>query len=140
MAALSVERSVPKRRSWRSGKQKHKKRYISIDNMDIVKVTNPESIIIKSKGLQHPERMSCETLIYHLTRMKVVYPNEKHTRERLLYLFRTYVLPQPQRHKIWRRKEGINVTTPMEVDCNHDQWISPRLDTQWDSVRPFGKR
>jgi len=63
---------------------------------------------LSSLDLQQPELMSNERLVEALAKIKVpipVYSDGSPSRERLLYLYRTYILPQPQRvrHQ-WRRK------------------------------------
>lgn len=58
--------------------------------------------------LQQPQLMSNERLIEALKKINVpipVYPDGSPSRERLLYLYRTFVLPQPQRNKQqWGRR------------------------------------
>jgi hypothetical protein len=52
--------------------------------------------------LQYPELMSNDTLIAALKRIQVpipVYPDGSPSRERLLYLFKTNVMPRPQRSR-----------------------------------------
>ena len=67
--------------------------------------TNPPSL--SSLELQQPELMSNDRLVDALTKIKVpipVYPDGSPSRERLLYLYRTYVLPRPQRaRRQWRQ-------------------------------------
>lgn len=78
--------------------------------------------------LQYPELMSNDALITALKRIKVpipVYPDGTPSRERLMYLYRSNVLPRPQRNR-WRtgkrrnaRQGGDNSGAGMEVD-RHD--------------------
>ena len=67
-----------------------------------------ETVFPEAMDLQQPELMTNERLIEALKRIKVpipVYSDGKPSRERLLYLYKTNVLPQPQRNKQhWRRR------------------------------------
>lgn len=70
--------------------------------------------------LQFPELMSDEALVTALKRIKVpipVYSDGRPSRERLLYLYKTNVMPRPQR-KRERRLRGSqgNNQAVMEVD------------------------
>lgn len=83
---------------------------------------------VESMDLQYPELMSNDTLVAALKRIKVpipVYPDGSPSRERLLYLFKTNVLPRPQRNQQKRRRglQGLPVVSQggqevaaMEVD------------------------
>ena len=78
--------------------------------------------------LQYPELMSDDALAAVLKRIKVpipVYPDGRPSRERLLYLFKTNVLPRPQRNQRKRKRQlrdsamvsrGDDGGTAMEVD------------------------
>lgn len=91
-------------------------------------VTSEESTRVMN--LQYPELMSDEALVVALKRIKVpipVYSDGRPSRERLLYLYKTNVLPRPQRSqwKDHKRKRSAGVTsqesTEMEVD-HHGDW------------------
>lgn len=90
-------------------------------------------------NLQYPELMSDEDLVSALKRIKVpipVYSDGRPSRERLLYLYRTNVLPRPQRAKSsWRTRQGRRRgvagsqqensqggTDAMEVDQDDHSW------------------
>lgn len=133
-AMAAKERSgAAKRRSW--GKPRPKEKVLCIDHMDVAELTRIEKISSdnsRSKDLLHPELMSNETIVSHLSEMKIVIPEREPSRERLFYLFRKHVSPKPQRNGFWRRKK------PMVVDHNHDTWISssqgwdlPLLRKRW---------
>lgn len=124
----SKERSGPtmptKRRSW--GKSRQKEKVLCIDHMDVVELTRTnKSTSDRSRGedLQHPELMSNQTIVDHLSEMKIVIPDREPSRERLFYLFRKHVSPKPQRSSFWRKKRGA-VELPMVVVSNHETWIS----------------
>ena len=72
---------------------------------------NLKSTLFTGIDLQQPQLMSNERLIEALRKIKVpipVYLDGSPSRERLLYLYRTYVLPQPQRSKQqWGRKKRL---------------------------------
>ena len=147
MATNPVERSnLPKRRSWRSGKQRHKEKHISIDNMDIRELTKWEDNVSISvpnylDNLQHPELMSNEKLNSHLCLMKIkipVNPDEVPNRERLLDLFKTHIFPKQQRCEFWRRR-GTSAM-PMEADSTHKTGITPKINASWDAAPPLRKR
>ena len=81
--------------------------------------------------LQYPELMSDESLVTALKRIKVpipVYPNGRPSRERLLHLYRTNILPRPQRsHQKRRRVSGVSQDaqggSAMEVEVEyHSEW------------------
>ena len=134
---MELERSgTGKRRSW--GKPRHKEKLVSIDHMDVAELTRQEENTPHSSnpgaGLQHPELMSNQTLIGQLSAMKVaipVYSDGQPSRERLLYLFRKHVSPQPQRSGVWRRRRrgGNRDVVAMDVDPNLNIWsASPSED------------
>lgn len=82
--------------------------------------------------LQYPELMSNESLVAALRRIKVpipVYPDGNPSRERLLYLYKTNVLPRPQRNRSrgsrgQRRgqkvEQGEQGVTEMDIDQTDD--------------------
>lgn len=82
--------------------------------------------------LQYPELMSDESLVTALKRIKVpipVYPNGRPSRERLLHLYRTNILPRPQRNRRKRRRvSGVSQEddqggSAMEVEVEyHSEW------------------
>jgi hypothetical protein len=112
----------PKRRAW--GKQRCKPDLVSIDHMDIELLTKVVEKQCYAVGdLQNPEGMATETLVAHLSRMKIAYPNPTRSREGLLYLFRVHIQPKTQRNRLWRRKRrreevevGDTWTTGMDCD------------------------
>ena len=83
-----------------------------------------------SVDLQHPERMDDATLVAVLSNIKVpipVYSDGAPSRERLIYLFKKHVTPQPQRtftrsRRLGRRQYGAGGNEPhraMDID-SHD--------------------
>lgn len=110
-----------RRRSW--GRTKHREVTV-IDQKKIEETLHSfaeevrkrevvsNEISVESTGgidLQYPELMSNDALISALKRIKVpipVYPDGSPSRERLLYLFKTNVLPRPQR-KQWKQKRRL---------------------------------
>lgn len=94
--------------------------------------------------LQQPELMSDERLVEALKRIKVpipVYADGQPSRERLLYLYKTNVWPQPQRERQqWRRRRRRNDNwedggvggewgeegMKMEVNDGRDDWSTNR--------------
>lgn len=112
---MAVERSgtLPKRRSW--GKPRHKEKVVNIDHMDVAELTGAATAS-KAVDPLHPEALCEQTLLDILTMRKIpTCPDEQPSRERLLYLFRKYVSPQPQRRGFWRRRRGERiVATEME--------------------------
>ena len=78
--------------------------------------------------LQYPELMSNDALIAALKRIKVpipVYPDGTPSRERLLYLYKTNVMPRPQRNSWTRGRQRRKASKEdavgvMEVDQEDD--------------------
>ena len=69
--------------------------------------------------LQYPELMSNDALVAALKRIKVpipVYPDGTPSRERLMYLYKTNVLPRPQRNSWKRGRQRRNVAEGGNVD------------------------
>lgn len=129
------ERSGPaKRRSW--GKCRQKEKVLCIDHMDVAELTKTNKSTYnrsRSEDLQHPELMSNQTIVDHLSEMKIVITDRELSRERLFYLFRKHVSPKPQRSSFWRRRRGVKNEVPMVVDYNHETWISS--SKSWDSTQ-----
>ena len=90
-------------------------------------------------NLQQPELLNNERLIEALRKVKVpipVYSDGRPSRERLLFLYRTNVLPKPQRKRqIWKRrcKEQSNYEGSgggsrdggeLEVNDGRDDWAT----------------
>ena len=96
----------PKRRAW--GKQRCKRDLVSIDHMDIAALTkvvehnNKQCYAVDD--LRNPESMATETLVNHLSRMKIPYASSRRGREGLLCLFRVHIQPKTQRVRFWRNK------------------------------------
>ncbi len=64
--------------------------------------SNDVKLSFNAIDLQQPQLMSNDRLIQALKKINVpipIYPDGSPSRERLLYLYRTFVLPQPQRNK-----------------------------------------
>ena len=119
---------ISKKRAW--GRKRCKPQLVSIDDLDIEVLTKVGEVDKKlpysATDLQNPESMTNNTLIYHLSRMKVDYHSSRHSREGLLHLFRIHIYPKPQRNKNWRRRGREK--TVMEVSDN-------RTCMDWDNTR-----
>ena len=132
MASNEVEKAV-KRRSW--GKARSREKIAVIDQMEVDVLMKESSRSADKRAtcvdtsdidLQHPELMASDTLTAILSQRRVpipVYEDGKPSRERLIYLFKKHVTPQPQRDSYWRRpgrrgwrKRRRTDETPMEVD------------------------
>ena len=132
MASNEVEKAV-KRRSW--GKARSREKIAVIDQMEVdvlMKVSSRSAdkratcVDTSDIDLQHPELMASDTLTAILSQRRVpipVYEDGNPSRERLIYLFKKHVTPQPQRDSYWRRtgrrgwrKRRRTEETPMEVD------------------------
>lgn len=71
----------------------------------------------RNTDLQFPELMSDDALIAALKAIKVpipVYSDGRPSRERLLYLYKTNVLPRPQRNQKRRRLRGSGISQSSE--------------------------
>ena len=116
---MAVERSgtLAKRRSW--GKPRRREKLVNIDHMDAAELTGVATTSSAVDPL-HPEVLCTQALMDVLTMRKIpTYPDEQPNRERLLFLFRKYVSPQPQRRGFWRRRRGEKiVATEMERDSS----------------------
>ena len=132
MASNEVEKAV-KRRSW--GKARSREKIAVIDQMEVDVLMKESSRSADKRAacvdtsdidLQHPELMASDTLTAILSQRRVpipVYEDGNPSRERLVYLFKKHVTPQPQRDSYWRRpgrrgwrKKRRTDETPMEVD------------------------
>ena len=105
---VEVTKPTSKKRAW--GKQRCKAKLVSIDHMDtsiLTRVDKKRSFYC-TEDLQSPDTMSNETLMYHLSRMKVKYSEGKSRRE-LIHLYQNHIHPKPQRTKFWRRKPRANM-------------------------------
>ncbi len=78
-------------------------------------MSDEETINKQAIDLQYPELMTDSTLVAMLSNMKVpipVYPDGTPSRERLIYLFKKHVTPQPQRTggrgRFWKKRSGVN--------------------------------
>ena len=124
MAAIKDGSGITKRKRRAWGKQRCKPDLVSIDHMDIELLTKVvEKQSYADGDLQNPEGMATETLVAHLSRMNIAYPNSTRSREGLLYLFRVHIQPKTQRNRFWRRKRrreevevGDTWTTGMDCD------------------------
>jgi hypothetical protein len=93
--------------------------------------------------LQNPEGMATETLVAHLSRMNIAYPNSTRSREGLLYLFRVHIQPKTQRNRFWRRKrrrEEVEVGDTWTTGMDCDNRTRKREYTGDDSNAPATKR
>ena len=130
--AMAVERSGSvKRRSW--GKPRHRD-VVNISNMDLdvaeAKVMERTSNLT---DLQHPESLCSQTMIDILTSRKVTVtsgPDERPSRETILYLFRKYVVPRPQRKGFWRKRRGERTTVATERD---EMFLSATSGEVWEN-------
>lgn len=157
MASNEVEKAV-KRRSW--GKARNREKIAVIDKMEVdvlMKDSNASRSADKRVtcvdtsdiDLQHPELMASDTMIAILSQRRVpipVYEDGNPSRERLIYLFKKHVTPQPQRDSYWRRpgrgwrKRKRNEETPMEVDnAGTGDWVLNR-DEDWAETPVQRKR
>lgn len=117
-----------KKRAW--GKTRHRGRKPpseSEDDSTLVPLSEPikkvktfeEPDTLIQIDLQHPELMSNDFLVKALGNIKVpipIYPDGTPSRERLIYLFKKHVTPQPQRarttrSKPWRKNSNKNIAT-----------------------------
>ena len=140
-----------KRRSWGKTKQREEVTIINREKIEetlqkiseeskksqaILEESNNAAISKSSTAidLQYPELMSNDALVAALKRIKVpipVYPDGTPSRERLMYLYKTNVLPRPQRNR-WRtgrrRRNALkgDGSGPMEVDQQD-------TDAGWDN-------
>lgn len=120
----------PKRRAW--GKQRCKRDLVSIDHMDIAVLTkvaehgNSETYAITD--LQNPESMATNTLLYHLSRMKIIRPGSGCSRNDLLCQFSVHICPKPQRNTFWRRKR------------RHESFVEEWTESDMDWDMPAKKR
>ena len=125
----------PKKRAW--GKQRCRDKPVSIDQMDIETLTDVEALRTRPSSscavdLGHPELMTNETLMSHLTRMKV--PNSKgKSRKELLCLYLQHVCPKPQRTRFWREKTDADRFWREKSDANAGYLA--RCDTGLDFPR-----
>ena len=118
-----------KRRSW--GKPRHRD-VVNISSMDLditeAKVTERTSNLT---DLQHPEGLCSQTMINILTSRKVKVtsgPDERPSRETILYLFQKYVVPRPQRKRFWRKRRGERTTVATE---RGEIFLSATSDEVW---------
>lgn len=129
MKKMSVAELKVKKRSW--GKTRRREKVVVINREEIeetlqnfakecreskskIQLTSQQNheksgcVVPVGMDLQQPELMSNERLIEALKRIKVpipVYADGSPSRERLLYLYKTNVLPRPQRNKQqWGRR------------------------------------
>lgn len=137
-----------KKRSWGKSRQREEVTIINREKLEETLQTLAEEAkkckttsILSNKAttststgemdLQYPELMSDESLVTALKRIKVpipVYPDGRPSRERLLHLYRTNILPRPQRSRRKRRRvSGVSQddqgSSVMEVEVeDHSEW------------------
>ena len=96
-------------------------------------MSNEETNNKHAIDLQYPELMTDSTLVTMLSNIKVpipVYPDGTPSRERLIYLFKKHVTPQPQRTggrgRFWRKRFGVNRGSSTNraalMDTNDHDW------------------
>ena len=71
--------------------------------------------------LQHPDLMNNDSLVKYLRDIKVpipMYPDGTPSRERLIYLFKKHVTPQPQRSKVSRSSRSWRKTSNLQSKSN----------------------
>lgn len=102
--------------------------------------------------LQSPELMSDSVLVEVLSTFKVpipVYSDGTPSRERLIYLFKKHVTPQPQRTRgsgrFWRKRisaqrSSTNRVIPLEMDIDSQQEWSDITDSDASTVNSTNKR
>ena len=124
-----------KKRAW--GKSKEQDKVTIIENMELElpdkpKLDDSRTVIDEDRkevtDLQHPEMLSNERLVKVLSEMKVpipVYQNGSPSRDRLIYLFRKYVMPRPQRKrrpKIRHKELSDLMSTSESVQLETMEW------------------
>ena len=115
-----------KKRSWGKTKHRGKPSLSEVDHSVLGPVTEPNKRIRTFEeptqiDLQHPELMDNDSLVKTLRDVKVpipMYPDGTPSRERLIYLFKKHVTPQPQRSKVSRSSKSWRKSSNLQSKSN----------------------